>query len=158
MKNISKKQMADKLGYEYIGKGFDDSCDDGFIIRECGTTNHTNIGTTMEQATEWLEDRYNILLSSEERKTELQLLVGLEGNMSKVSKEFVKLGYSDMFDIGNIDECIENNKGVAISIFNEITREYEEIDVQFDIIKLCNREEYENSTDTVVKITGVFDI
>lgn len=51
---MTKKQRANKLGYEYLGKGFDDSGNDGFIVRKHGTTNYINIGANLEQVEEWL--------------------------------------------------------------------------------------------------------
>lgn len=58
---ISKKAMAERLGYEYLGKGFDNAGDDGYIIRKIGTTNLTIIGYTQEQAHEWLTDKLNMM-------------------------------------------------------------------------------------------------
>ena len=58
---MSKRQMADKLGYEYLGKGFDSSGDDGFIIRKYGTTNFINIGRTIAEAEDWLIDKIDQL-------------------------------------------------------------------------------------------------
>lgn len=58
---MSKRKMAEKLGYEYLGKGFDDACDDGFLVRKIGTTNFISIGNTMAEAEDWLIDKINQL-------------------------------------------------------------------------------------------------
>ena len=53
---MTKKEMANKLGYEYLGKGIDNAGNDGFIIRKYGTTNCKNIGLTVDEAYDYLSD------------------------------------------------------------------------------------------------------
>lgn len=54
---MSKRALAAKIGYEYLGKGIDSAGDDGFIVRKIGTTNCIKIGNNMDQAREWLLDK-----------------------------------------------------------------------------------------------------
>lgn len=50
--------MAHELGFEYLGKGFDYSGNDGFILRKIGTSHLINIGSTQAAAQDWLLDKY----------------------------------------------------------------------------------------------------
>ena len=56
---LSKKQLAEKIGYEYLGKGFDDAGNEGFVIRKLGTTEYKIIGQTQGEAYDWLMDKQN---------------------------------------------------------------------------------------------------
>lgn len=57
MKTLTKTQMAEKLGYEYLGKGIDSSGNDGFIVRKIGTTEFKSIGETQDSAQDWLMEK-----------------------------------------------------------------------------------------------------
>ena len=52
---MTKRAMANKLGYDYLGKGIDSEGNNGFIVRKYGSTNRIKIGDNMNQAREWLE-------------------------------------------------------------------------------------------------------
>ena len=62
---MSKKSIASKIGYEYLGKGFDNAGDEGFIVRKIGTAELINIGTNIDQAVEWLYDKFERFLQSQ---------------------------------------------------------------------------------------------
>lgn len=92
-------------------------------------------------------------------KNEVKELIGKEDTLCNLSNEFIALGYSDMFDVGNIDECVEDYNCVSlIGEYNEKTGEYEEINVIFEIVEMCNKEENENHLDTLVRITDIEDL
>lgn len=57
---MTKKQLADKLGYEYLGKGLT-PCggEEGFIIRKYGTTQYKVIGNTQAETYDWLVTTVN---------------------------------------------------------------------------------------------------
>jgi len=82
-------------------------------------------------------------------KKELKELIGKEDNLCDLSNEFISLGYSDMFDIGNFDECVEEFNSIALQ------GEYEEINICFEIVRMCNKEEYETHTKTIVRIIDI---
>lgn len=59
---MTKKEMANKLGYEYLGKGIDSEGNDGFIVRKYGTAEYKSIGNTVGEAYDWLSDRIEDVL------------------------------------------------------------------------------------------------
>ncbi|MGL5351964.1 MAG: hypothetical protein ACRDA5_01415, partial [Clostridium sp.] len=85
-------------------------------------------------------------------------LIGLEDDLHSISEKLIELGYSDMFEVGNIDECVEDNNCVAVSYYDEEETEYKEIIVEFEIVTPRDLMNFESNLVTVVKITDISDI
>lgn len=69
MGKLSKKRMADILGYEYCGKGCTPiSGNEGYIIRKYGTTDFIVIGNSMDEAEEWLSTKVKEYFNSVNNK------------------------------------------------------------------------------------------
>ena len=50
---MTKKVLANELGYNYIGKGHVD-CEDCFVVQAKNTAEYKNIGRTQAEAYDWL--------------------------------------------------------------------------------------------------------